>query len=50
MEKHYFKPQEENDRFCAICDKYLTDEVHWRADKDGFRESMRGTLVKNVNP
>lgn len=28
MEKHYFRPSEENDRFCYHCDKYLTDEIH----------------------
>lgn len=27
---HYFAPSEDNDRFCAVCGKYLTDEMHFR--------------------
>ena len=27
---HIFKPSEDNDRFCAYCDLYLTDKVHER--------------------
>jgi hypothetical protein len=30
-EKHYFTPSEENDRFCAQCGNYLTDDAHFRA-------------------
>ncbi len=28
--RHYFTPQEENNRFCNKCDEYLTDSAHFR--------------------
>ena len=31
---HYFSPSEENDRFCSICGKYLTDNCHIRAEQE----------------
>jgi len=27
-ERHYFVAQDDNDRFCKICDKYITDAGH----------------------
>ena len=27
-ELHYFVPQDEYDKFCKICDKYITDAGH----------------------
>jgi len=26
--RHYFVPQDDNNRFCKICDKYMTDFSH----------------------
>lgn len=33
-EEHYFTPQKENDKFCARCDKYLTDKLHFRSQRE----------------
>jgi len=29
-ERHYFVAQDDNDRFCKICDKYMTDHSHYK--------------------
>jgi len=26
--QHYFVPQDDNNKFCKICDKYITDVSH----------------------
>lgn len=38
---HYFTPSEDNDRFCAVCGKYLTDESHFRFTDNHIAEVIK---------